>query len=58
MNTDACNVEDINIHHIEECLSLSFVASFEDWFCLFRTLSFTPCENDMDPNDNSDSDWV
>ena len=31
------NVEDINIHHITECLSLSFVASFEDWFCLFRT---------------------
>ena len=26
MNTNACNVEDINIHHITECLSLSFVA--------------------------------
>ena len=44
MNTDACNVEDINIHHITECLSLSFVASFEDWFCFFRTWSFTPVQ--------------
>ena len=25
MNTDACNVEDINIRHIKECLSLSFL---------------------------------
>ena len=55
MNTDACNVEYINIHHNTECLSLSFVASFEDWFCLFRTWSFTLCKNDLDPNDNSDS---
>ena len=41
MNTDASNVEDINILHITECLSLSFVASFEDWFRLFHTWS--PC---------------
>ena len=41
MNTDACNFEDINIHHITECLSLSSIASFEDWYCLFRTWSCT-----------------
>ena len=58
MNTDACNVEDINIPHITECLSLSFVASFEDWYCLFRTWSFTLCENNLNPNDNSDSAGV
>ena len=28
MNTDACSVEDKNIHHITECLSLSCVAPF------------------------------
>ena len=54
-NTDACIVEDINIHHITESLSLSCVASFEDCFCLFRTLSFTLCKNDLDSNDISDS---
>ena len=43
----------INIHHITECLSLSFVASFEDCFCLFRTWSFTLCKNDLDSNDKS-----
>ena len=42
MNTDDCNVEDINTPHITECLSLPFVASFEDCFCLFRTWS-SPC---------------
>ena len=55
MNTDARNVEDINILHITECLSLSFVASFEDCFCLFCTTSCTLSKNDLDPNDNSDS---
>ena len=50
--------EDINILHITECLSLSFVASFEDWFCLFRTWSFTLCKNDLDCNDISDSAQV
>ena len=45
MKTDACNVEDINIHHFKEWLLLSCVASFEDW-----------CnENDLDFNDMSDS---
>ena len=37
MNTDASNVEDINIPHINECLSLSCIASFEDWSNIFRT---------------------
>ena len=58
MNTDASNVEDVNILHITECLSLSFVASFEDWFCLFRTRSFTLCKYDLDFNDMSDSATV
>ena len=31
---------------------MSCIASFEDWFCLFRTWSFTLCKNDLDPNDN------
>ena len=55
MNTAACNVKDINTPHITECLSLSFAASFEGCFCLFRTWSFTLCKNDLDPNDVSDS---
>ena len=55
MNTDARNVEDMNIPYITERLSLSVVASFEDCFCLFRTWSFTLRKNDLDPNDNSDS---
>ena len=40
MNRDTCNVEDTNIHHITECLSLFSVASFEDWPCIFDLLSF------------------
>ena len=36
-----------------ECLSLPFVASFEDWFYLFRTWSFTLCKKDLDSNDIS-----
>ena len=31
MKTAACNVEDMNIPQIEECLSMSCIASFEDW---------------------------
>ena len=55
MNTDACNVDDINILHITECLSLSFVASFDDWSNIMRTRSFTLYKNDLDFNDISDS---
>ena len=58
MKTDARNVEDINILHITDCLSLSFVSFFEDWYCLFRTSSFTLCKNDLDFNDMSDSATV
>ena len=47
VNTDASNVEDINIPHITECSSLSSIASFEHWFCLFRTWSFTLCKDDL-----------
>ena len=57
MNKDACNVEDINIHHITECFSLSSATFIEERFCLFRTRSFTLFKNDLDPNDNSDSFW-
>ena len=53
MNTDARNVEDMNIPHITECSSLSFVVSFEDWFYLFRTWSFTLCKNDLNSYDIS-----
>ena len=44
MNTDACNVEDINILHIKECLLLSCVASLENWFCLFHTFIIHPVQ--------------
>ena len=42
MNTDASNVEDINIHQIIECLSLSFVASLRIVFASFA-LDHSPC---------------
>ena len=50
MNTDASNVEDINIPHITECFLLSCIASFGDWSNIFRTRSSTLCENDLDFN--------
>ena len=55
MNTDAYNVEDMNIPQITECLLLSCVASFEDWSWIFRTRSFTLCKNDLDFTERSDS---
>ena len=55
MNTDACNVEDINIPQIKERLSMSCVESSEDWSNIFRTQSFTLCKNDLVFNDMSDS---
>ena len=36
---DSCNVEDLNILHVKECLLLSCVASFEDWSNIFSTRS-------------------
>ena len=55
MNTDDSNVEDMNIHHITECFSLTSVTFIEDRFGLVRTRSFTLFKNDLDPNDKSDS---
>ena len=55
MNTDASNVEDINIHRITECLSLSCIASFEDWSNIYRTRSFTLFKNDRDLRERFDS---
>ena len=55
MKKDACNVEDINILHVKECLLLSCIASFEDWSNIFRTRPFTLCKNDLDFHERSDS---
>ena len=55
MNTDASNVEDMNIPHVKECLLLSCVASFEDWSGIFRTRSFTLFRNDRDLRERFDS---
>ena len=48
MSTDASNVEDINIHQIIERLSMSCIASFEEWSCILRNRSFTLFKNDRD----------
>ena len=42
MNTDACSVDDMNIHHITECSSLSSVASIEVFFVFFVP-DHSPC---------------
>ena len=55
MNTDASNVEDTNIHQIKERLSMSCIASFEDWSNVFRNRSFTLRKNDRDFNKRFDS---
>ena len=55
MNTDASNVEDINIPQIIERLSMSCTASSGERFNIFRTRSFTLCKNDLDFNERSDS---
>ena len=55
MNTDASNVEDMNIHQMKERLSMSFFASFEDWSNIYRTRSLTLSKNDRDLNERSDS---
>ena len=46
MNTDASNVEDINIHQIIERLSMSCIESFEEWSNIFRNRSFTLFKNE------------
>ena len=35
MNTDASNVEDVNIPQIKERLSMSCIASFQERFSIF-----------------------
>ena len=58
MNTDASNVDFINIHQIKERLSMSCIASFEEWSNIFRIWSFSLCKNDCDFNERSDSATV
>ena len=55
MNTDASNVDFINIPQIIERLSMSCIASFEEWSNIFLTWSFTLCKNGLDFNEKSDS---
>ena len=55
MHTDAPNVEDINIHQIQERLSMSCIASFEDWSNIFCTRTFTLCKNDLVVKERFDS---
>ena len=55
MNTNASNVEDMNIPQIKECLSMSCIASFEEWSNIFRNRSVTLCKNDRDFHERSDS---
>ena len=55
MNTDASNVEDINIHQIIERLSMSCIESSEEWSNIFRNRSFTLFKNDRDLSERFDS---
>ena len=55
MNTDASDVEGINIPQIIERLSMSCIASFEDWSNIFRDRSFTLFKNDRDLRERFDS---
>ena len=48
MDTDASNVEDINIPKIKERLSMSCIASVEEWSNIFRNRSFPLRKNDSD----------
>ena len=55
MDTDASNVEDINIHQIMERLLMSCIASSEEWSNIFHNRSFTLFKNDRDFKERSDS---
>ena len=46
MKKHASNVEDINIHHIKQRLSMSCIAYLEEWSNIFRNRTFTLCKND------------
>ena len=54
MNTDACNVEDINVLQIVERLWMSCNATFEEWSSIFRNRSFTLCKRDCDFSERFD----
>ena len=54
MNTDASNVEDINIPQIIERLSMSCIASSGRWSNIFRNSSFTLFKNDRDLRERFD----
>ena len=58
MNTDASNVEDINIHQIIERLSMSSIESSEEWSNIFRNRSFTLFKNERDFREEFDSATV
>ena len=55
MNTDASNVEDINILQIKERLSMSSIESSGERSNIFRTRSFTLFKNDRDFRERFDS---
>ena len=55
MNTDASNVQDINIHQITERLSMSRIESSGERFSIFRNRPFTLFRNDRDFRERSDS---
>ena len=55
MNTDASNVQDINIHHITERLSMSCIESSGERFSIFRNRPFTLLRNERDFRARSDS---
>ena len=55
MNTDASNVEDINIHQIMERLSMSCIASSGERSNIFRNRSFTLFKNDRNLRERFDS---
>ena len=55
MNTDASNVEDINIHQITERSSMSCIASSEEWSNIFHNRSFIRFKNYLDLRERFDS---
>ena len=55
MNTDASNVEDMNIHQTKERLSMSCIESSGERFSIFRNRSYTLFKNERDFRERSDS---
>ena len=56
MNTDASNVEDINIQQIIERLSMSCIESSGERFSIFRNRSCTLFRNERDLRERSHID--